>query len=94
MFKYSRGIITIPNDYVFSLIGYQPDITMLQNVGIEIDPTTLVPTFNLDTYETNVQNVFLAGVVTGGTTNRVYIEDGRFHGMKIAEEIERRVLMQ
>ena len=89
-----EGIITIPNDYVFSLIGYQPDMTMLQNMGIAIDSHTLVPTFNPDTYETNVQNVFLAGVVTGGTTNRVYIEDGRFHGMKIAEEIERRVLMQ
>ncbi len=85
------GLVTIPNDYVFSLIGYQPDTTMLQNIGIEIDPSTLVPTFNPETYETNVDNVFLAGVVTGGITNRVYIEDGRFHGLKIAEEIEQRL---
>ncbi|GAB6990368.1 YpdA family putative bacillithiol disulfide reductase [Paenibacillus pini] len=87
----SEGLVTIPNDYVFSLIGYQPDTTMLQSIGIEIDSSTLVPTFNPETYETNIENVFLAGVVTGGTTNRVYIEDGRFHGMKIAEEIERRL---
>ena len=65
---------------------------MLQSIGIQIDSSTLVPSFNPDTYETNVKNVFLAGVVTGGITNRVYIEDGRFHGMKIAEEIERRAL--
>ncbi|MFJ5625259.1 YpdA family putative bacillithiol disulfide reductase [Peribacillus loiseleuriae] len=83
--------VTIPNDFVFSLIGYQPDTTMLQNIGITIDSSTLVPTFNPDTYETNVQNVFLAGVVTGGITNTVYIEGGRFHGMKIAEEIEQRL---
>ncbi|MBA9026841.1 YpdA family putative bacillithiol disulfide reductase [Peribacillus huizhouensis] len=84
------GPVTIPNDYVFSLIGYQPDTTMLQNMGITIDSQTLVPTFNPDTYETNVTNVFLAGVVTGGITNRVYIEDGRFHGLKIAAEVEQR----
>ncbi|NIK79791.1 thioredoxin reductase (NADPH) [Paenibacillus castaneae] len=86
-----EGLVTIPNDFVFSLIGYQPDTTMLQSIGIEIDSSTLVPTFNPETYETNVDNAFLAGVVTGGTTNRVYIEDGRFHGLKIAEEIERRL---
>ena len=87
-----EGIVTIPNDYVFSLVGYQPDTKMLQSIGIRIDSSTLIPTFNPDTYETNVQNVFLAGVVTGGIMNKVYIEDGRFHGMKIAEEIERRLI--
>lgn len=86
-----EGLITIPNDYVFSLIGYQPNISMLQSVGIEMDPSSLVPKFNTETYESNVKNIFLAGVVTGGTLNRVYIEDGRFHGGKIAEEIEKRL---
>ena len=40
----------------------------------------------------NVKNVFLAGVVTGGIMNKVYIEDGRFHGVKIAEELEQRLI--
>ncbi|MBY0123588.1 YpdA family putative bacillithiol disulfide reductase [Bacillus sp. S/N-304-OC-R1] len=86
-----EGNITIPNDYVFSLIGYQPDLNMLQSLGIQMDPSSFVPAFNSDTYETNVPNVYLAGVVTGGVTNRVFIEDGRFHGLKIAEDIERRL---
>ena len=89
-----EGMVTIPNDYVFSLIGYQPDTKMLQSIGIQIDSSTLIPTFNPNTYETNVKNVFLAGVVTGGIMNKVYIEDGRFHGLKIVEEIEQRVLGQ
>ena len=89
-----EGKLTIPNDYIFSLIGYQPNTTMLQSMGIPIDSSTLVPTFNPNTYETNVKNIFLAGVITGGTMNRVYIEDGGFHGLKIAGEIERRVLVQ
>ncbi|WP_170289740.1 YpdA family putative bacillithiol disulfide reductase [Cytobacillus depressus] len=86
-----EGLVTIPNDYAFSLIGYQPDIGMLQSIGIQIDSSTLVPAFNSETYETNVPNVYLAGVVTGGITNRVYIEDGRFHGLKIAEDMRRRL---
>ena len=85
-------MVTIQNDYVFSLIGYQPDTKMLQSIGIQTDSSTLVPSFNPETYESNVKNVFLSGVVTGGITNRVYIEDGRFHGLKIAEEIEQRLI--
>lgn len=86
-----EGTVTLPNDYVFSLIGYQPNISMLQSIGIQTDSDTLVPSFNPETYEANVKNVFLSGVVTGGITNRVYIEDGRFHGLKIAEEIAHRL---
>ncbi|MFC5591389.1 YpdA family putative bacillithiol disulfide reductase [Sporosarcina soli] len=86
-----EGTVLIENDYVFSLIGYQPDISMLEQLGIETDPATLVPSFHPETYESNVKNVFLSGVVTGGITNRVYIEDGRFHGLKIAEEIAQRL---
>ncbi|SES44385.1 thioredoxin reductase (NADPH) [Psychrobacillus sp. OK032] len=86
-----EGTVTIQNDYVFSLIGYQPNISMLQSIGIQTNSSTLVPSFNPETYESNVENVFLSGVVTSGITNRVYIEDGRFHGMKIANEIAQRL---
>ena len=86
-----EGTVIIQNDYVFSLIGYQPNISMLQSIGIQTDSSTLVPFFNSETYESNVENVFLSGVVTSGITNRVYIEDGRFHGLKIAEEIAKRI---
>lgn len=85
------GPITISNDYVFSLVGYQPDTQLLRQIGITLDPATLVPSFDPDTYETNVKNAFLAGVVTGGITNTVYIEGGRFHGETIAVEIEKRL---
>ena len=86
-----EGTVTLQNDYVFSLIGYQPNISLLQSIGIQTDLSSLVPSFNPETYESNVKNVFLSGVVTGGITNRVYIEDGRFHGMKIANEIAQRL---
>ncbi|ETI65986.1 YpdA family putative bacillithiol disulfide reductase [Neobacillus vireti] len=86
----AKGTVSVENDFVFQLIGYQPDSILLKNIGIEMDESTLVPMFDKDTYETNIENIFLAGVVTGGTTNKVYIEDGRFHGAKIAEVIKKR----
>lgn len=77
--------------YDVVIIGYQPNISLLQSIGIQTDSSSLLPCFHSETYESNVKNVFLSGVVTGGITNRVYIEDGRFHGMKIAAEIARRL---
>ncbi|WP_342514685.1 NAD(P)-binding domain-containing protein [Sporosarcina sp. FSL K6-1522] len=87
----TEGAISKPNDFGFSLIGYQPNISMLQSIDIQTDASTLVPSFHPETYESNVKNVFLAGVVTSGITNRMYIEDGRFHGLKIADVIARRL---
>ncbi|MBW7455510.1 YpdA family putative bacillithiol disulfide reductase [Paenibacillus sepulcri] len=79
--------IKIQNDFVFSLIGYQPDLSMLNDLGIMLDHQTQIPLFDPDTYETNVADIFVAGVVTGGITNKVFIDDGRLHGPKIAEKI-------
>jgi len=85
------GLVHVANDFVLPLIGYQPDVPLLKSIGIEVDETNLVPCFDPGTGETNVRNVFLAGVVRGGTTNRVYIEDGRFHGGPIAKTIKERL---
>ncbi len=84
----SKGeAIRLENDFVFSLIGYQPDLAMLRKLGVMIDEETQVPHFDPVTYETNVPNLFLAGVLTGGITNKVFIDDGRLHGVKIAEKL-------
>jgi thioredoxin reductase (NADPH) len=83
------GEVTLPNDYVFALIGYHPDTTLLEKAGIEIEPDTLIPSHNPESLETNVQGIFLAGsIVSGRMTNRVFIENGRFHGEQIMPHIE------
>lgn len=82
-----EGEVEIENDFVFSLIGYQPDVEFLQRLDIRIDEETKMPEFDPHTYETNVPNVFVAGVVTGGITNKVFIDDGRLHGPLIAAAI-------
>jgi len=79
------GEVTIANDYVLAMIGYQPDYTLLEQLGVEYNSNKdLVPSFNPETLETNVSKVFVAGVLNGGLkTNSLFIENTRDHGKKI-----------
>ncbi|WP_349292475.1 NAD(P)-binding domain-containing protein [Paenibacillus sp. ATY16] len=85
--KGAAGVTKIQNDFVFSLIGYQPDLDLLEKIGVQIDPETKSPSFDPETYETNIPRIFIAGVVAGGITNKVFIDDGRLHGLRIAARI-------
>jgi thioredoxin reductase (NADPH) len=88
----AAGRRTLPADAVFLLTGYHPDISMLQRFGIEVDPTTMVPAHEPETYETNVPNLFVAGqVISGIHSGLIFIENGRFHGERVVREIARRL---
>jgi thioredoxin reductase (NADPH) len=40
------------------------------------------------TLESNVPGIYLAGVIVAGErTNEIFIENGRFHGQLIAEDL-------
>ena len=83
---------TLPAEGVFLLTGYHPDTAMLERFGVEVDAETMVPSHNPETYETNVQNVFLAGQVLSGIySGQIFIENGRFHGARVIQEIDRRL---
>ncbi len=78
------GELSLENDFVFALTGYHPDPALLREMGVEIDPDTYVPQHDPDTLETNVPGIYLAGsVASGRMTNRIFIENGRFHGERI-----------
>jgi thioredoxin reductase (NADPH) len=78
----------LKNDFVFAMTGYHPDHNFLQNIGVQIDEVTGRPTFDLETMETNVKGVFIAGVIAAGNNaNEIFIENGRFHGGQIAQTI-------
>jgi thioredoxin reductase (NADPH) len=87
------GPITIANDWVIALTGYQPNLTFLQNLGIELSPDEIrKPTYNETTHETNIENVFLAGVICGGmNTHRLFIENSREHATAIIKSISARL---
>lgn len=78
----------LKNDFVFAMTGYQPNIEFMKNLGINIDEDTGKPEYNEQTYETNVSGIYVAGVVISGFDgNETFIENGRFHGEKIAQSI-------
>ncbi|NGP43684.1 YpdA family putative bacillithiol disulfide reductase [Bacillaceae bacterium SIJ1] len=75
-------------DFVFAMTGYTPDHGLFREAGIKVDEDTGRPFFNEDTMETNVPNLYIAGVVAAGNNaNEIFIENGRFHGGKIANAL-------
>jgi thioredoxin reductase (NADPH) len=82
------GQVTVKNDFVFAMTGYRPDLEFLGSLGIRLDPVSQRPRTNPDTLESDRPGIFLAGVIVAGMhTNEIFIENGRFHGKKIAEAI-------
>lgn len=84
-----EGIVTIENDYVIAMTGYQPNLSFLSRIGIELSPDEIrKPTYNDTTQETNLPNVYLAGVICGGMdTHSLFIENSRIHAEKIITTI-------
>jgi thioredoxin reductase (NADPH) len=56
----------LPNDAVFVLIGADADLTLLGNLGVEFRETKygIVPVYAEETFETNVEGVYVAGHFT------------------------------
>jgi thioredoxin reductase (NADPH) len=84
-----EGMVTIENDYVIAMTGYQPNCAFLQQVGITLsNDEKRQPQYNPDTMETNMPNIFLAGVICGGMETHVwFIENSRDHAVLIMKEI-------
>ncbi|KFF13558.1 hypothetical protein IW15_07175 [Chryseobacterium soli] len=78
----------IENDFVLAMTGYLPDFDFLRNSGIDLQGDCLNPVYNSETMETNVKNLYLAGVVCGGKdTHLWFIENSRMHADLIVKNI-------
>ncbi|PYV24691.1 MAG: YpdA family putative bacillithiol disulfide reductase [Acidobacteria bacterium] len=87
--------LRLENDFVFALTGYHPDVNLLRNAGVQVDPESYRPTCNPTSLESNVPGLYLAGVVISGrNTNEIFIENGRFHGKQIIADIKQRLTDQ
>jgi bacillithiol disulfide reductase len=83
-----------PAEGVFLLTGYRSDTTLLRMAGAAIDEAQGAPVHDPETFETTVPNLFLAGaVIAGRQSGRIFIENGRFHGRVVIEEIAKRLQM-
>lgn len=89
-----EGLVTVENDWVIAMTGYQPNLSFLRKLGIQLSEDDICkPTYSDDTYETNMQGIYLAGVICGGmNTHRLFIENSREHAEKIIEDIKKKQL--
>ena len=87
------GLLTIPNHFVFALTGYHPDFSFIEGLGVTLDESNArCPVCDPGTLESNVAGIYLAGVIVAGErTNEIFIENGRFHGKLIAEDLKRKL---
>jgi len=82
----------IPADHVLLMTGYHPEVEFLRLTGIRINDQTLVPEHDQSSFETNVPGLYVAGaLVAGQETNRIFIENGRFHGEAIVKHLRTRL---
>ncbi|MBU3822451.1 YpdA family putative bacillithiol disulfide reductase [Flavobacteriaceae bacterium XHP0103] len=91
--KTPDGNVTIDNDYVVALTGYLPNFEILKASGITLsDDGRQIPSYNPETMESNVENLYLAGVICGGKeTHKWFIENSRIHAKLIAANIESKI---
>jgi thioredoxin reductase (NADPH) len=83
------GKITIQNDFVLAMTGYQPDLSFLKKSGINVsDDEQQIPEHDPETMETNMKGIYLAGVICGGlNTHAWFIENSRLHATRIVQNI-------
>lgn len=84
-----EGTVTLKNDFVLALTGYRPNFTFLKKLGIALsDDEKKLPKYNPETMETNVDGLYLAGVICGGMeTHKWFIENSRIHAKIIMNAI-------
>ncbi|MCK8522206.1 YpdA family putative bacillithiol disulfide reductase [Aquimarina sp. D1M17] len=84
-----NGKVSIDNDYVLALTGYKPNFEFLRKIGIELSKDEkLYPQYDDNTMETNIENLYLAGVICGGMDTHVwFIENSRVHATTILASI-------
>lgn len=85
----SAGKVTLPNDYVLLMTGYQPNFAFLEKLGVELSKDEKrYPSYNMETMESSKKNIYLAGVVVGGMDTHVwFIENSRQHASQIIKAI-------
>lgn len=89
VFRNKNGEVQeIDNDFVLAMTGYLPDFNFLKNSGIDLQNECLNPVYNPETMESNIPNLYLAGVVCGGKdTHLWFIENSRIHAEMIFQHI-------
>ena len=86
-----EGEVTIENDFVMAMTGYQPPFEFMERCGVQFQNDEFhTPVYDEATMETNVPGLYLAGVVCGGLkTTKWFIENSRVHAEVIMNNLAR-----
>ena len=80
--------IRLKADRVYVMTGFAPSLDLLRETGVPIDAKTGIPKHDAETLETPIPGIFIAGVVVAGyDANKVFIENGRYHGDRIVARL-------
>lgn len=84
-----EGELTLENDFVLAMTGYKPNYSLFDALEIPIsDDEQKVPVHNPETLETQLPNVYVAGVINAGMqTSKLFIENTRVHSGMIVKAI-------
>ena len=88
-----QGVIELENDFVLAMTGYKPPFEFMEACGIKFQNDDFhTPVYDERTMETNVNNLYLAGVVCGGLkTNKWFIENSRVHAEILLSELKKKL---
>jgi len=94
--KTPEGNITIENDFVLAMTGYEPNYDFLSKMGVKkIEEPPFAPVYDAKSMETNVEGIYLAGVICGGMeTNKWFIENSRVHADMIMAHIKSKRMIE
>lgn len=84
-----KGPLTIANDFVLAMTGYQPNYQLFNDLGLPIsDDENQIPLHDEETLETPLKGVYVAGVINAGMqTSKLFIENTRIHSEMIIKDI-------
>jgi thioredoxin reductase (NADPH) len=78
----SDMVEAIPSDAVLLLTGYRQNPGLFEQLGIELTGPGRAPTFDAETMESSVKNVYLAGTCSAGTQIggvKAFVETSHVH---------------
>lgn len=87
-----QGVVELENDFVLAMTGYEPPFEFLESIGIQFHTDEFhTPMYDEKTMETNVSELYLAGVICGGLkTNKWFIENSRVHAEMIIQHVKKK----
>jgi thioredoxin reductase (NADPH) len=90
---HSHDEIAEPFDFVLLLVGYEADMTLLRNAGVDLRGDCQMPVFNEQTMETNVPGLYVAGCAVGGTQDKyqIFLENCHVHIPRIVAHLRGQV---